>query len=60
MMVPRQSGKGCVVFSAYQYAPQHLLYNDRRSGIGLAEVAGRVRAKMPAEAREGWGMICRG
>eukprot|EP00969_Alexandrium_andersonii_P274618 12137261-Alexandrium_andersonii.AAC.1 len=60
MMRPRQNGKGCIVFSAYQYAPQHLLYTDQWNGIGLAEVARRIRARMPADAREGWDMICRG
>eukprot|EP00969_Alexandrium_andersonii_P056980 2512889-Alexandrium_andersonii.AAC.1 len=60
MMRPRQTGKWPVVFSAYQHAPQHLLHNDQWNGIGLAEVARRIRAKMPADAREGWDMIRRG
>eukprot|EP00969_Alexandrium_andersonii_P354834 15443074-Alexandrium_andersonii.AAC.1 len=37
MMRLRQTGKGCIVFSAYLYAPQHLLHDDRWNGIGLAE-----------------------
>eukprot|EP00969_Alexandrium_andersonii_P021665 948436-Alexandrium_andersonii.AAC.1 len=37
MMRPRRNGKGCIVFSAYQYAPQHLLYTDRWNGIGLED-----------------------
>eukprot|EP00969_Alexandrium_andersonii_P362130 15459039-Alexandrium_andersonii.AAC.1 len=54
-------GKGCVVFSAYQRAPQHLLYdNERRNGVHPPDVAARIRARVAEEAREGWGMICRG
>eukprot|EP00969_Alexandrium_andersonii_P296562 13104760-Alexandrium_andersonii.AAC.1 len=60
MMRPRRSGKGCIVFSAYQYAPQHLLHTDQWNGIGLEEVARRIRARMPDDAKEGWDTICRG
>eukprot|EP00969_Alexandrium_andersonii_P008394 365814-Alexandrium_andersonii.AAC.1 len=49
-----------VLFSSYQYAPKHLLFdNVLRAGVHLSDVALRLRAEFPEEAKAGWGDVCR-
>eukprot|EP00969_Alexandrium_andersonii_P264493 11689867-Alexandrium_andersonii.AAC.1 len=50
-----------VLFSPRQYAPEYLLYdNTPWAGVHLSDVALRLKAEFPEEAKAGWGDICRG
>eukprot|EP00969_Alexandrium_andersonii_P325000 14360364-Alexandrium_andersonii.AAC.1 len=60
-MRSRGGADEAVLFSSYQYAPKYLLYDNAPwAGVRLTDVALRLRAGFPEEAKVGRGHICRG
>ena len=55
------AANGEVIYSAYQYAPRHLLWRKAEwDGVGLEAAAVGIRQRMPEELRAGWTDIIAG